>query len=45
MVANPVDLARGRDFEPSDGEVSARNVRQYREGDKEAEKIIIETTE
>jgi pilus biogenesis lipoprotein CpaD len=42
MVANPVDLAHGRDFEPSDGEVSARNVRQYREGDKEAEKIIIE---
>jgi pilus biogenesis lipoprotein CpaD len=45
MVANPVDLARGRDFEPSDGEVSARNVRQYREGDKEAEKIIIEATD
>jgi type IV pilus biogenesis protein CpaD/CtpE len=45
MVVNPVDLARGRDFEPSDGEVSARNAKQYRDGDKEAEKIIIEATD
>jgi pilus biogenesis lipoprotein CpaD len=44
MVANPEDLAHGRDFEPSDGEALARGVEAYRMGDKSAEKIVVETT-
>jgi len=45
MVANPEDLAHGRDFEPSDGEALARGVEAYRRGDAEVEKIMIESTE
>ena len=46
MIANPLDLANGREPSPADGEASALGIKRYRDGETKAlESAITETTE
>ena len=45
MIANPLDLANGREPSPADGEASALGIKRYRDGEAKALKsAITETT-